>query len=1559
MTAPNVRLVVAGQRPLRGRTRQVALLFTIILLIPVVIPVGMAASTLQVASDDFGVLAALDSALQQRAGDADSPEIEVMAMANMSDVAANMRQINSNDPLSDVDEGRTKVSMRNTTAPAPDHPRPYQLLMDTETQPPGFPDNLIDTLFELPDDFDDPLAIGLNSYVLYLNYTSRFSGPQYEAWDYGSFTGDIIAFGDDFRPFENSMDIDGDGADDIVVSITVEGFTLDGQGETWDIETSNDLLPVPDAIWIRPTIVWNVYMIDDGDDLWDSMATMQVSLMKGFAYNLISSGESYALVIDSRFTQPPDDFELKVGIERVTFSITGAFNSVIDVISSLFNTGLDGSTVSITEVLAPYLIEIENPDNSGNPRQTTCQGGVEVGNEAWYNTSRDYDSPSHAHRCALGVGIGYIHFDAKDSGGEREVLEVAYLDAATHPIEGQRKLPEEINIILRNDNLQANSLDTLEYFSNEDADLYVHYFEDRSNYTEPDSTEPYGNITDAEVWLRGLPSGSMSEEEIAAIFTMLGMAPDSDDLPGRVPTQLTMIIGIKNFTRDADGNGNHADLPINPGSPPDSLVCVISTYRIKSVEFVAYIKRYGSNDDRSRTAIILEDLPPVFIIQGTFQLPSGGGIRVLYDNPNLDLFSQFFDDTLLTIVEIVLDIGGIVNGLPAAILDSTGQGGGTVSVELYSRVSKGSGNLLRVSESIGILGLEMASSDHPVLEDGDHLLLATDRNLNPVPGRAKDETPLVEVALSIKMSGISRIMHQYNPDTEVRIIEINGTSRSALDFIYMEHDSGSLEGQMQDAHISDRPNNIRMEQTTEHVKYDADDNIGTITYTASEGKQKNALRLESLPSSFEILLGDELGYSSLEPIGAIHLQISNATEPVSMNGDHVLFTTDKDLGEATLSGRISNITKMSRSSPEEEGAAGQAGNGHVILERASSSRLDIMLRDESSHADPYLGFNATMRLDPLPASVGFDYPSEVSSGGLELPELGEQEGISSLAFFIGDMVSLGRTVSDLLEALTIDLAGGEGQDENVLLSLSLNAGEDFSFIADIEKGDMVAEDPTWMHGIGMGIAKHSRLSWNHTLLPVIFSSSKQEAVEALLADGILSRDEQQDFIDRISIIIGVDNATRLADALMDGEIIEDEWLRMDEQMLTANGFVFDERRSWHIRTWIPSLPQNIEEIRFNYSRDGEVPTWEMLLKVKHWQPVLSSLRIEIKGLNGYDLEFELDGLDTNQPQDAEVRMLIGTDDTYAVPRTNVDMYFNLGKRLDHVRALMINHRVKQRVEVFVKDVPSESSLVATIGDILLINFEVPEHLRIGTRSAEAVMLQMLRWKEDKWWPATVFMRDLPGFMDMSMRPQQNFDINSPMQFQGIMTLDYTSNTDTMDLYVESSGRAIEQRGNTLMLAENLPKRTVIAPTEDWGVEVASSGEGISKLYLKQTNIPAQPGLWIEQIEIAGENLKSATIHINGVGLYPIIIIDDITGGRIVATADAKVELFGTEWEGRGVLLDAQITGFIPIASTIGVNCVVSDLSILNAFTGASASTTHIIVPEPFTSLILTLVATFL
>ena len=48
-----------------------------------------------------------------------------------------------------------------------------------------------------------------------------------------------------------------------------------------------------------------------------------------------------------------------------------------------------------------------------------------------------------------------------------------------------------------------------------------------------------------------------------------------------------------------------------------------------------------------------------------------------------------------------------------------------------------------------------------------------------------------------------------------------------------------------------------------------------------------------------------------------------------------------------------------------------------------------------------------------------------------------------------------------------------------------------------------------------------------------------------------------------------------------------------------------------------------------------------------------------------------------------------------------------------------------------------------------------------------------------------------------------------------------------------------------------------------------------------------------------------------------MILDDITSGRIVATADVDVEFAGVEIEGRGVLMDAQFTGIIPTSQVWG------------------------------------------
>ena len=112
-------------------------------------------------------------------------------------------------------------------------------------------------------------------------------------------------------------------------------------------------IPSIDSIWIRPNFQWKIRVLDHSDPLWDDMASMEVSLMKGVAYDLTltTEGESYALVIDSRFTQPPHDFQVRVGLDQLTLDVTGTFTNLLDILN-IFN-GADDSALEVTLVSYP------------------------------------------------------------------------------------------------------------------------------------------------------------------------------------------------------------------------------------------------------------------------------------------------------------------------------------------------------------------------------------------------------------------------------------------------------------------------------------------------------------------------------------------------------------------------------------------------------------------------------------------------------------------------------------------------------------------------------------------------------------------------------------------------------------------------------------------------------------------------------------------------------------------------------------------------------------------------------------------------------------------------------------------------------------------------------------------------------------------------------------------------------------------------------------------------------------------------------------------------------
>ena len=60
------------------------------------------------------------------------------------------------------------------------------------------------------------------------------------------------------------------------------------------------------------------------------------------------------------------------------------------------------------------------------------------------------------------------------------------------------------------------------------------------------------------------------------------------------------------------------------------------------------------------------------------------------------------------------------------------------------------------------------------------------------------------------------------------------------------------------------------------------------------------------------MLGDTVGYVADGPMESIQVQMTNASTPLTMDGDHVRFWVDEDTAEASLSMKLSDITSIER-----------------------------------------------------------------------------------------------------------------------------------------------------------------------------------------------------------------------------------------------------------------------------------------------------------------------------------------------------------------------------------------------------------------------------------------------------------------------------------------------------------------------------------------------------------------------------------------------------------------------------------------------------------------------
>ncbi|MCH1523712.1 MAG: hypothetical protein L7S41_01015 [Candidatus Thalassarchaeaceae archaeon] len=1447
-----------------GINHSQTILLVLIFLLPMFSPITSVSAQTRISADDFEILDDLTSVLSERESVISSELVENLASPSLEGVMNSVAPTTSNDPLFGIDEMFSDATIVDPTPPEVVHPGPYDLLINPEKSPPGAVDTVWQTIFNLTD------------YLIWTKYIDM-DGNQVEKFEVVTFTATLLSFLDsETNSLLHAVDIDNDGDNDIQVGLEIS-FDL---GDEVGIEG--------DTLWIKPTISFTVMVLESSrdDSDWDELQTLQVSLLKAFAYSdgIFTGGESYVWVIDSKFTTQPDDFSIDIGIEKIFFDISDASSSLVASLISLIAGGIsipglggDASNIVLGSLSAPYAILINNNGQTYCPER--------------YSQIELTTLPSSEISCGVIAGFGYVHFSPQDTDGNRDIWEVAYIEATIHPNGVSTRLPSEVNLVIRTDSTLSegagdvgeNALDTIEYYADRRSDLHVHFHENKAG--EPvASGESSGNSTDTIGWLRGMPAGSLSADEIDRIFTMLG-SKSSPELPGGQPEKLGMIIAIKNFSKDSTQNVDDSTLPVNPAFPPKTLVLIRSSQSIQSIEYDSWHKRGDIITDHSKIHLEMKDLPTSIVLYGSFEFGSSSTSDTSLDSgTNLDFVSKILDSVILNLVDLFLDIGGIINSIPSEVVSVlTGDSGG---VGLNSFAGRDvtllmTDNLLleRVNMQINELAVQIGSSPHPVTL-GDHVIISKDRNLNQVMGESGLREPLVPVASSIRFSGLSEFTFSDDDVLETQSISLITESSESFRFSFIEHNGDSLENlSFQSLHLSDIPNNISVMIDENSLNYIANEDIELMTYVGLDGEQRQGANIHDMPAEFIFEFGDQTSFIAESPISTVEVQISNSSAPITMTGDHFLFHHDSINETSTISTRLTGIQELGWISPVEEGAPGELGRGTAFLKSAGDRPMSINI-DNAPTADSS-GLSALALVDPLPSHLSVEIPTGNDGGSdLVIPEFNSTKGLSGVAFFIGGLSDFGRSINSVLAGFTGDISTGtEEVDDSFSYALQLESDTSFDLVVEATYGNPVNSEPPWVHGIS-------------------FQSSPNG-----LSDG------------------------------------------------------------FHIKTWLPGLPPLIDlSISRTSQLNGE--DWYIQASLDSWEPGREEFMIHAYGVNGQDLLLTMQGLEPGKSTNLFLDSVFEIRDSGGITEVSTGTQFGLSERLDWIHMMLINRDSQSRTEMLINEIPKSIALQASLGTAISIDMSVPEEERIEGFAVGSLMLQQMQWMDGFWWPATVFLKDIPGYINLTTAPEMNFDITKNLAFQGLPNFEFTSSDDGMSLYIEAFGRAINSRGDIILLAEGMTDKLIIKPTNAYGLEIRSSGSGVEKIYIRMNDVPTgssqvgTPPVFLEEMEAMGENLRSATLHIRElVGPYSVIEVDDVDGGKIIASAKVTTEFAGREIQIRGVLIDAQTTGGVPTGTTLGVNGLSSDLSILNLVPGLSGSTHHVLVPEPFTSAILTVIAT--
>ena len=878
------------------------------------------------------------------------------------------------------------------------------------TNPDVIDQNLFDTVTGLP----------TNTYLVYTRYQGD---EEYEAVDLittlaGASKGVLEAYFNSLPPTHplrligepllalipeelgwEGINVDADPEDDLQVRVVpvindIANVTQDGLGLRFDAEAG-----------VR---------IEVQEINGELAEEVDVGVIRGVGYTGEGNqDQSYIWTVLHSYSELPDEYEWEVFAENVGMTISA--DSIVGV-------------EDWTSFDPPYTVRYElTNDVAGGPGQTTID--------------------------SLTMLPGYAEFVWEQGQSAEEALEdITFIDVTFTNPDPIVKIPREVEVRIKGDDIGQNRYDSLEWFASADVgtakpNVEVVYYEMKE---DPADTNPFHSYIIAQV--EGLPVGEI---------------PDN---PDHLRTSLF--------------------LDVNNESTPNRKWTVVDLQATSGIDRIRYwdFEYYSESpllpatfDNHSyHRYIYLEaaDIPARLHLEGSFWLLGGGDPITLFDDPDVtDFVGTFINNLLLRLASKLYAIGLTLRGIPEAVLGVSASGG---QFRINLRDPQGRPAYL------GQIFFYYTSDRYLVYPGTDDFFAIYNETAFlsqfPADNQSVQSDNNTMLAVSGRLTGIGDVFYQSEGEV-YRNISLNtaGSRDKPFRFFFQNTNETHHPTDWANITISDLPQRIELNFTGDTFRYTATSNnddevIENITFRSYSAPSYTSFDLGHLPASLELTRTPEVLYlESFNPDGesgedyfdfAFSISNFSGEENVTLhrwgphyNGSYALLhqqNTTLANERSSVSGRLLGISLIRLETLTDQST--------FRWRLRDSVPFRVGVYDPTVYEDPTLGLNAYVELAALPKSILVTIPP-VNATTLPQTEVGNISSLADIARLVSQIASMGNTLVDMVSDLSLNIVSGVGGLE-AGAEFQYNLIEPLDIVGWVRKGDAdQLGDPRWIHGL--------------------------------------------------------------------------------------------------------------------------------------------------------------------------------------------------------------------------------------------------------------------------------------------------------------------------------------------------------------------------------------------------------------------------------------------------------------------------------------------------------------